>query len=366
MNQYVVNETDLMHNLRLLRNRTSLEIIGVIKGNGYGFGLEYMAGFLTANGIRTLAVTELDDVRRLRETAFDGPVLLLRSTTLAEEAAQILALNCITTVGSLKSACVLNEAAGARRVRAKAHIKIDTGLSRYGFTCREAETAARELKKMDWIDFEGIYTHFSSAYSKTDITRRQYADFRKAVHMFEEQGYAFSQIHCANTPAFLNEGKNIEEGMNAVRIGSGWTGRVVTWESSGLKPVGFIESDVLEIKEVPKGTAVGYSGEFRTRRPTKLAVIPLGHYDGFGIEGKDDMTDFSKLVGTILSRIRRYLTHQRMSVEIGGDAYPVVGYVGLTSITADVTGSGVKAGDKVRADLSPLFVNPLMKRDYRR
>ena len=55
-----------------------------------------------------------------------------------------------------------------------------------------------------------------------------------------------------------------------------------------------------------------------------------------------------------------------MSVEIGGDAYPVVGYVGLTSITADVTGSGVKAGDKVRADLSPLFVNPLMKRDYRR
>ena len=63
MNQYVVNETDLMHNLRLLRNRTSLEIIGVIKGNGYGFGLEYMAGFLTANGIRTLAVTELDDVR---------------------------------------------------------------------------------------------------------------------------------------------------------------------------------------------------------------------------------------------------------------------------------------------------------------
>ena len=79
----------------------------------------------------------------------------------AREAAQILALNCITTVGSLKSACVLNEAAGARRVRAKAHIKIDTGLSRYGFTCREAETAARELKKMDWIDFEGIYTHFS-------------------------------------------------------------------------------------------------------------------------------------------------------------------------------------------------------------
>lgn len=366
MNQYVVNETDLMHNLEAIRSRTNLEVIGVIKGNGYGFGLEYMAQFLTKNGVRTLAVTELSDVRAIRELPIENRVLLLRSTPLTQEAAQILALDCIATVGSLKSAFVLNEAAASRGVRAKAHIKIDTGLSRYGFTKREAADAAGELKKMDWIDFEGIYTHFSNAYSKNGITTRQYEDFRSVVRIFEEKGFTFEQVHCANTPAFLNEGKKIEEGMSAVRIGSGWTGRVVSWEPSGLKEVGFIESDVLEIKEVPKNTAVGYSGQFVTKRPTRLAVIPLGHYDGFGIEGKDDMTDLRTLAGTIVSKLRRYLTHQRMSVQIGGDSYPVVGYVGLTSITADVTGSAVKAGDKVKADISPLFVNPLMKRDYRR
>ena len=78
------------------------------------------------------------------------------------------------------------------------------------------------------------------------------------------------------------------------------------------------------------------------------------------------MTDLKTLVETMISKLRRYLRHERMSVEIGGHTYPVVGYVGLTSIAVDVTSSDVKPGDTAYADVSPLFVNPIMQREYRR
>lgn len=366
MNRYVVNEADLESNLQTIRERTSLEIIGVVKGNGYGLGLEYLARFLTEHGVKMIAVTELTDAKRLRDQYMDGPILLLRSTPLPEEAEKILQLDCIATVGSLKSAWVLNQAAAAQHIRVKAHIKIDTGLTRFGFTPQEAQGAAQKLKEMEQIDFCGIYTHFSNAYSKDGLTRRQYEAFRRAVSDFEQAGFSFSMVHCANTPAFFNEGKKIEEGMTAVRIGSGWTGRVVTWQPHGLKKIGVIESDVLQVREIPRGTQVGYSGAFTAGKPMKLAIVPVGHYDGFGLEGKDDMTDLRTLAGTVISKLRRYLRHERMSVEIGGHICPVVGYVGLTSIAADVTGFDVKPGDKAYADISPLFVNPTMEREYRR
>lgn len=366
MNRYIVEEADLAYNLQKIKESTSLEIIGVVKGNGYGMGLEYLARFLTEHGVRMVAVTELADAQRLRDQYMDQPILLLRSTPLPEEAEKILRLDCTATIGSLKSAWVLNEVAASHQIRVKAHIKIDTGLTRFGFVSSEVSEAARELKKLEWIDFEGIYTHFSNAYAKDGLTRRQYEMFRQAVAEFEKEGFSFSMVHCANTPAFFNEGSHIEEGMTAVRIGSGWTGRVITWQPHGLKKVGVIASDVLEVREISKGTKVGYSGVFTASKPMKVAIIPIGHYDGFGIEGKDDMTDLKTLVETMISKLRRYLRHERMSVEIGGHTYPVVGYVGLTSIAVDVTSSDVKPGDTAYADVSPLFVNPIMQREYRR
>lgn len=86
MNRYIVEEADLAYNLQKIKKSTSLEIIGVVKGNGYGMGLEYLARFLTEHGVRMVAVTELADAQRLRDQYMDQPILLMRSTPLPEEA----------------------------------------------------------------------------------------------------------------------------------------------------------------------------------------------------------------------------------------------------------------------------------------
>lgn len=366
MNRYVIKTDDVIHNINLIKSKTDCEIIGVIKGNGYGFDMEYMASLLKTQGIKTFAVTEISDALKLREHALiDDDILLLRSSALESEANNIVKADLTATIGSIKSAQALDNAAKKQNKRVKAHIKIDTGMCRYGFTEEETQQAAEMLKQYDNIDFVGIYTHFSSAFTQIATTEKQLASFKKAVKTFTDNGFDFKLIHCANSPAFFNLTQKVTESMTAVRIGSAFTGRVVTKSKSGLKKVGFIESDVLETKMIKKGQAVGYNGAFVAKHDTKLAIIPVGHFDGFGVEKAQDTLNFKTTIHSILSMLKSLLTKRQLFVTINDKKYPVAGHIGLSHTAVDVTGSDVKDGDIAKFDISPLFVNPQMKREYR-
>lgn len=365
MNTYVVHVNDILHNLEVLKEKAGqAQIIGVIKGNGYGFGLKYMASLLKTEGIRMFAVTEISDALTLREDALqEEEILLLRSTCLPEEAQAIVDAGLTATVGSAESAAVLDAAAAAAGKRIRAHIKIDTGMCRYGFPTQEVTEAIAACKACSHIDFTGIYTHFSSAFTKEKQTKAQLSAFKNAVLQIEAAGINATVLHCANTPALFNV-PGVTEGMTAVRIGSGFTGRVITRRPSELKRAGILQSRVLEVKKVPKGTLVGYNGLFKTKRDTKLAIIPVGHFDGFGIEKAQDVNTFASMLHSILSAGKRFVTRERLTVVIDGKRYPVAGAVGLSHTAVDITGSDIRPGEAAFFDFSPLFVNPLLKREY--
>lgn len=366
MNTYVIDVNDILHNINIIKEKAgAAQIIGVIKGNGYGFGLKYMASLLKTEGIRTFAVTELTDAAALREDALpEDEILLLRSTQLPAEADKIVALGLTATIGSEESAAALEQAAKAAGKRVKAHIKLDTGMCRYGFTPENADDAIAVCKACEHIDFTGIYTHFSAAFTKAKLTEAQLHRFKNAVLQIEAAGINATVLHCANTPALFNV-KGVTEGMTAVRIGSGFTGRVITKKASGLKRAGILKSQVIETKFVPKGTAVGYNGTFKAKRDTTLAMIPVGHTDGFGIEKAQDVNTFSTMLHTILSAGKRFITREKLTVTINKKRYPVAGAIGLSHTAVDITGSDVKAGDDAFLDFSPLLVNPILGREYK-
>lgn len=357
MSRYIIDKSKLIENIEIIKKKAGVDIIGVVKGNGYGFGMCNLAEILMQNGINTFAVTEVYDVPLLRETVLDKDILVMRSTCIEDEAEIVANYNCIATIGSLEAAKVMDKVSKKLGKKTKCHLKIDTGMGRYGFLPSQVEDA---IKCYDFenLDFCGAYTHFSSAFHNTELTKAQLEMFKDTVEQIKKAGKNVGILHCANSPALLNvDGVTLD----AVRIGSAFTGRVITNGKNQLNRLGSLEAEVIETKTVPSGYSIGYNGQFKTKRETKIAIVPIGHFDGFGLEKGKEVADLH----SVLSQFKNYLQKKQLTVNINAKAYNVIGEIGLSHTAVDITGSDVKIGDTASVEISPLMVNPNVPRIYK-
>ncbi len=356
MSRYVIEKDLLIENINTIKSKANVPLIAVVKGNGYGFGIKELTKILKENDFDTFAVTEVDDIADLKDALDDEDILVMRSTCIESEAAIIAKNSCIATIGSLESARVMNDASAKLGVNTRCHLKIDTGLGRYGFMPSQIEDAIK-CYDMPNLEFTGIYTHFSSAFSNCELTNAQLAVFNDTVEQIRKAGINPGVVHASNSPALFN----FDICLDSARIGSAFTGRLVTSKKTGLNRLGRLEAEVIEIKTVPSGYSVGYNGLFTAKRETKLAIVPIGHYDGFGLTKEKEEADFR----CVLSQLKKFLKKQRLTVEINGKSYAVAGEIGLSHTAVDITDSDVKIGDIASVDISPLMVNPKIKRIYK-
>ena len=362
--EYIINESDLIYNINAVKAEMGEEckIIGVLKGNGYGFGRDYMAKILLENGIDTFAVTEIEDAEQLSEGILKGKdILMLRSTAIPDEAARIADIGAIATIGSLEAAKVFNAYCEAKNIIGRAHIKIDTGMGRYGFLPRETEDVISVYNSCPNIEFEGIYTHFAAAFTDNARTKEQLALFNKTLAQIMNTGLDIGLVHAANSSAAFNVP---ESRLRAVRIGSAFTGRILGENAQKLKRVGYMSVKVVDITNFPSGHKIGYNGTYTTNKQTKVAILPVGHTDGWGMAPIYDSFSLKDSTRKSLSNIKKQVKGDKNSVEINSQKYFTVGQIGLSHTAVDVTGSDVKAGDEAKLDFSPLYVNPLIKRKY--
>ncbi len=357
MSRYIIDINKLKENIEWIQKKASVPVIGVVKGNGYGFGIKELTAVLKESGIKTFAVTEVTDIPMLKEVLNDEDILVMRSTCIEEEAEIIAENGCTATIGSKEACDVMNRVSARLGVKTKCHLKIDTGMGRYGFMPSEVNSAI-ECYKAENLEFTGAYTHFPDAFNNIPLTKAQTELFKDTIRQIESAGCNTGTLHCANSPALLNT-ENVC--LDSVRIGSAFTGRVITRNKTGLHRIGRLEAEVIETKTVPTGYSVGYSGSFKTKRETKIAIVPFGHYDGFGLtQDKEELA-----LRNVLSVLKQYLQKKRTYVEINGINYRVLGKIGLSHTAVDITGSDVKTGDIAKADISPLLVNPKIERIYR-
>lgn len=357
MSRYVIDKKKLEENIRLVKEKAKTDVIGVVKGNGYGFGLTEFARILKENGITTFAVTEVDDIPRLKSVLDNEDILVMRSTGIEAEARIIAQNDCIATIGSLSAAKVMDKVSAELGVKTRCHLKIDTGMGRYGFMPAQVSDAVK-CYDLENLEFTGAYTHFSSAFTNTQLTKAQLELFKDTVEQIKKSGKNVGTVHAANSPALLNVS---DVSLDSVRIGSAFTGRVITKNHIGLNRVGYLEAEVIETKTVPAGYSIGYNGLYKTKRETKIAIVPIGHYDGFGLTKEKEIADLR----SVLSQLKKYLKKAQMYVRINGRMYSVIGEIGLSHTAVDITGSDVKIGDIATVDISPLMVNPRIKRIYR-
>ena len=352
MKTYIVEKEAILHNIDwLLKKAEKTPVWAVLKGNGYGLGVEPMARLCWQRGIRRFAVTELSEARIIRELYRDAHILMMRPMVELEQLEELLELDVIATIGSIEQAAALNGMASRLDVVAEVHVKIDTGMGRYGFLPNETEKILDIYRFHDHLAVSGIYTHFHTAFGKPKITAQQAEMFGAVLKTIEGAGIETGTPHCCNSHAFI---RFPELKMGGVRLGSALLGRVRA--RSGLRKVGVCETAIDEIRWLPAGHSTGYGAAWRAKKPVKIAVIPVGWYHGFTNEYGNDIFRIRDCLRQILGAVKRMIFGKKIYVNVGGKKCPVLGHVGMLHTVCDVTKIACGVGDKVTVEISPTQV----------
>lgn len=365
MNTLIINKNDLRHNIDTIKkqvNDKDYTIIGVVKGNGYGLGIKEYAQILIDNEIRMLAVATNLEAIELRSVYKNIDIINLSCTALKEEIQELVDNNIIITIGSKKTAELVNEIAKSGKI-IRAHIKIDTGFGRYGFVHENKEELVNVIKNLhENIKVEGIFSHFSLAYYRNNSsTIGQYNNFLNVINFLENENINIKMKHICNSPAFINFP---EMRLNAARIGSAFLGRVDVQKNIGLKKIGEMQSRVTEINVLPKDFNIGYLNTYKTKKETKVAIVPIGHKDGYNITIKEDMLRTVDKLRNLKHQLVNLLKKQTLKIIINDKEYEILGKVGMYHVTVDITGCDVKVGDIAKIQVNPVYVDSKTRREY--
>lgn len=380
MKSLVINKNDLKNNIKIIKeivkengrqdNHKPIKIIGVVKGNGYGLGLIQFSKFLIDNGIDFLAVSTVEEALALRNAKLECKILMLSSTAIKKEIEELIRNDIIITIGSKESLKSAEEIALKLQKKVKAHIKIDTGFGRYGFSYTDKEELVEILKNIKNIEIEGTFSHFSLAfYEKNEYSYTQFNRFMDVIEVLKQNKIETGMLHICNSSAFLKF-KNMR--LNAVRIGSAFLGRIIVPNSYGLKRVGYLKSKITEIRTLPKGYNIGYSNTFFTRKETTVATIPCGYADGFNVREQRDTFRKRDRLRYVVRDIKDSFKDKSLYVYVKSEKdaanvwkkCKVLGRIGMYHITIDITGTNIKIGDDVKLNVSPIFVDNSIRREY--
>lgn len=372
MNTLVIDKKDLRHNIEQIKEfakksgkddkGNELKIIAVVKGNAYGLGLVEYTKFLIDNGISYFAVSTVDEALLLRKAGIKEDILMLSSTAIEEDVENLVKNNIIITIGSKEDIDMLEKIAEKENKKIRAHLKIDTGFGRYGFVYNNIEEYIDILLNIKNIEIEGTFSHFSISFFDEKYTKLQFERFIDTVAILQKNGIKTGMLHICNSSAFL---KYSNMHLNAVRVGSAFLGRLSFKNNLGLKKIAYLESEVSEIKELPKKFNIGYSNTYETKTNTKVAIIPCGYMDGINMQNGRDMFRTVDKLRYIVRDIKDFFKKQSINVRINDMTCKVLGRVGTYHITCDISNKDINIGDKVKIGINPKFVNSSVRREYR-
>ena len=328
-----------------------------------GFGLVEYSKFLIDNGIEMLAVATTEDAIALREAGIKEDILMMSSTCIKEDVELLIQNNIILTVGSLEAIKLADELARKYNITIRAHLKIDTGFGRYGFVYSRLEETVAVLREITNIKIEGTFSHFSQAYAKNEKwTNLQFDRFIAATSYLQNHKIETGMLHICNSSAFLRY-DNMH--LNAVRIGSAFLGRIVVPNTVGLKRIGKFRTQISEIKVLPKGYNIGYSNAFKTKKRTKVAIVPVGYFDGYNVRNYPDSYRFIDKLRYLYNDVKNIFKDKKLKTTIGNKKYRLVGKIGMYHMAIDITGSeNIKTNDNIELDINPLYVDSSIRREY--
>ena len=323
----------LIHNFNIIRSEAESSLImPVVKADAYGHGAKDIAPVLEGMGADYFAVSNIEEAVSLREYGITKPILILGYTPTSL-ATKLFNHNITQCVYSTEYAKELSRQAVSDNIKIKIHIKLDTGMGRLGFDCRDNTLSGIEdaisSARLDGFIFEGIFTHFASSDRTPDeedgFTGEQYNRFVSAIDKFKASDLHPQICHCCNSAAFsLDNDKHLSLSRPGIIL-YGLT------PSSKLKlkekfiPVMTVKSVVSMVKEINSGDTVSYGRTFKASKKMRIATVACGYADGYP----------------------RALSNKGY-VMIKGKKAPIIGRVCMDQLSVDISDiEDVNFGDEV-------------------
>lgn len=301
-------------------------LMAVIKADAYGHGAIQVARTLS-DFVCGFGVAVVEEALMLRAARIDKMLLVLGFTG-TQWFEDVVRHEISQTVYEYDMARQLDSIASMLGMRAKVHIKVDTGMGRLGFPpTKESVEVVRRIAALPNIEMEGVFTHFARADEETpDAAAEPLQSFLDFVSACEAEGVSFKYKHAANSACIL---QFPEAKLDFVRSGISTYGlypsEEMTHDTVKLKPAMEWISRVSFLKNVPAGTPISYGGTFVTEREAVIATVPVGYADG----------------------MKRSLSNKGR-VLINGEYAPIVGRICMDQFMVDVTDiPGVKERDPV-------------------
>lgn len=289
-----ISDGALRNNIRQFRKIVGENVLlcPCVKANAYGHGLVLCGKSFLEAGANWLAVNSLYEARELREAEIASPIYILGYVALED----------LERAGDLECRMVaynreMIEKLGKIGKAVKIHIKIETGNNRQGVLLKDLVNFVEYVRSFENIEIEGLTSHFANIEDTTDhsYAELQLARFNEAVKKLENIGVNVPIKHCANSAAAVLFPKTH---FQMVRIGIASYGM---WPSNethlaylkevgdgfNLQPALTWKARIAQIKTVASGEYIGYGCTYKTGHETRLAIIPVGYYDGYDRGVKD-------------------------------------------------------------------------------
>lgn len=321
----IVDVAMIEDNARSLISRlgATTQLCAVVKANGYGHGVIESARAAIAGGATWLAVATAVEAADLRAEVSDAPIIVLGPLDDDDLA---LAIEAKADLVAWTPSFVRRVSAARAPQDSRVHIKVDTGMGRWGV---RGASAAFELAALidnsPSVELTGVMTHFANADDvESDFFAEQLAAFKIVVDGLREL-YPNVMIHAANSAATL---RDVDAHFDMVRCGIAMYGLDPfqrdprEWQ---LNPALELRSYVAKVTRMEPGESVGYGRAFKVADPTYVATVPIGYADG----------------------VRRTLDRS-IDVLIAGERYAVVGRVSMDCLAVDLgSTTNVRVGDEV-------------------
>lgn len=310
-----INTDRLRRNYELIcqHKAAGVKLLSVVKDDGYGHGAEVVAGAALAAGAEFLALATVEEAVRLRDRGIRCKILLLGDRHSGELPWCIDSdlTCCVSEAGAIHE---LAKAAARAGIRVPVHLKINTGMNRYGVRWDCTAELAEEIRTSGWLYLEGALTHFAqSEDADKTFALLQLSRFQEALEALTARGVVPELRHACNSGGFLDLPQAHFEMVRLGILGLGVFPSPVCKRIPGIEPVMAVKARVAAIQRLEAGDSVGYGMRYTASSPRRIALLPIGYGDGYPRASNQ---------GCAL---------------IQGQRAPIVGMVSMDAISVDIT-----------------------------
>ncbi len=271
----------LAANYAAIRAHTGTQVMPILKANAYGHGLVRVGQLMQELGAPCLGVAYLEEAIFLRQNGVATPVLVMGGI-LGDQIPLYLEHDVTLTASSVEKLDAIEATAGAMGVRARVHLKVDTGMERLGIHWYHAHRLIEASLRCEHVDVEGIFSHLANA-DAPDLShaREQVRRFEEVLAVYDRLGVPRPMVHMANSAGVL---RLPEAHYDLVRPGillfgvAPDPGVEITLP---VRPALTWVSRVVYFKVVPAGRPVSYGSTWAPDVDTRVVTVPVGYGDGY-------------------------------------------------------------------------------------